>query len=71
MKYSHDDDAVIPFAEINAVRESPCDGFSRASIQNGELLRVVGNVLEQAIYFGEELKSESCAFSFVPIACFV
>jgi hypothetical protein len=71
MKYSHDDDVLIPLAEINAVGKSLRDGFACASMQNGELLRVVGNALEQVIYFGEEFKSKPCTFSFVPIASFV
>jgi hypothetical protein len=68
MKYSHDDDALIPFAEIDAVRKSPRNGFACVSMHNGKLLRVVGNVLKQVVYFGEELNSKPSAFSFVPIA---
>jgi hypothetical protein len=71
MKDGHHYDVLISLAEINAVRKSACDSFACAAIQNGELLRVAGNSVQQAFYFREEFKSKTDAFLFVPITRFV
>lgn len=71
MKYGYHYDELTPLAKINAVRKSACNCFACATIQNGKLLGVAGNVMQQAFYFREEFKPKSGTFLFIPITCFV
>lgn len=47
MKHSQNDDALVSFAEIDAVRETSCDGFTHIAVQHGELFWCGGDALNQ------------------------
>lgn len=71
MEHSQYDDELVSFAEIDAVRETSCDGFAHVAVQHGELFWCGGDALNQELDFGHEFAPESGAFFLVPVARFV
>ena len=71
MEYGQHYDVLIPLTEVNTVGKSLRDGFMRVAVQNGKLIGVAGNALDQAFDFGEELQSKSGALLLIPITSFV
>lgn len=71
MKYSQHDDALIPFAEVDAIGKSSSDGFTHVTVQHRELFGCAGDTLDQELDFGQEFHSKSRALFFIPVASFV
>lgn len=71
MEYGQHDDALIPFAKIDAAREMPDNCFAYVAVQHGELFGVAGDTLDQELDFGQEFHPESGAFFLIPVSRFV
>lgn len=71
MEYGQYDDALISFAEVDAVGKTPGDSFAYVAVQHRELFGCGGNTLDQKLDRSQKFHAESKVLLFIPVACFV